>query len=214
MIALLASAAVPSRATTVAARLAELGPARARLAERFAAAEVTYPPTAVTLVALKAEEVLEVHVKTPEGSWPIATTYPILALGPFPGPKLRQGDCRTPEGLYRLTLLNPDSKYHLSVMIDYPNAEDRAQAALEGRDDLGGDIVIHGHKISAGCLAMGDDAIEELFVLIADVGLLACDLVIAPRDLRRDPVGPGDDHLPAWLRERYGRIGARLGALR
>lgn len=213
VVVLLLGAAVPSMATTVTARLAELAPARDRLVARFAAAEIAYPPTAVTLVALKSERVLEVQVKERQGTWHAVVTFPILALGPQIGPKLCQGDGRTPEGIYRLTALNPDSKFHLSLMIDYPSAEDRAQAVLDGRDHLGGDIVIHGEDVSAGCIAIGNDAVEELFILVADVGLPACDIIVAPRDLRQQPLGTTDEVLPEWVRNRYRQMARRLAGV-
>lgn len=66
-------------------------------------------------------------------------SYPV-ALGFAPeGDKERQGDGRTPEGIYRIDRRNEASAYHLSIGIDYPNADDRARAAAGGYDP-GGDI--------------------------------------------------------------------------
>ena len=76
-----------------------------------------------------------------------------------------------PEGVYAIEAFNSNSRFHLSLKLDYPNAVDRQQAALEGRDQLGGDIFLHGKDVSVGCLAMGDAAIEELFVLVARTGI-------------------------------------------
>src|SRR5204863_8498878 len=61
------------------------------------------------------------------------------------------------EGIYPIESLNPNSRFHLSLRIGYPNAFDRAQAAKEKRTNLGGDIMIHGNSVSIGCLAMGED---------------------------------------------------------
>jgi murein L,D-transpeptidase YafK len=67
-----------------------------------------------------------------------------IALGLMPeGPKEREGDFRTPEGRYFLETKNPNSDYFLSVLISYPNDQDRARARAQGIDP-GGQIMIHG----------------------------------------------------------------------
>ena len=100
-----------------------------------------------------------------------------------------------PEGVYRLTHLNPASSYHLSIRVDYPNAFDRARGAEDGRANLGGDIYIHGKAVSIGCLAIGDDNIEELFTLVADTGLANARIVLAPGRSVDVPAGA-----PPWTR--------------
>jgi murein L,D-transpeptidase YafK len=101
------------------------------------------------------------------------------------GPKLREGDRQVPEGVYRIASLNPNSRFHLSMEVNYPNDFDRAMAAKDGRVNLGGQIFIHGGTASIGCLAMGDAVIERLFVLVARVGRENVRVVIAPGE----PVG-------------------------
>lgn len=108
-------------------------------------------------------------------------TYKV-ALGPNAvGRKEREGDGRTPEGLYSVVGHNPRSAFHLSLRISYPNAEDRARAAKLGVSP-GGDIMIHGlpagyawvghghtlHDWTAGCIAVTNDEIEEIYHAIAD----------------------------------------------
>lgn len=101
-------------------------------------------------------------------------TYEI-ALGFSPdGDKVRQGDGKTPEGTFTINRRNPQSSYHLSLGIDYPQADDRNRAAADGVDP-GGDIFIHGQpnglgKLAtissdwtAGCIAVSDFEIEELW---------------------------------------------------
>jgi murein L,D-transpeptidase YafK len=138
---------------------------------------------------------------------------PILAASGLPGPKLRQGDGQVPEGIYAVPALNPNSRFHLSIMLDYPNAYDVAVAEAEGRTDLGGEIFIHGGAASIGCLAIGDDAIERLFVLVADVGIENVAVIVAPHDPRGgiglDPVAG----LP-FTAGLYGQIEAALAAFR
>ncbi len=198
---------MPDARPTTASRLAQYGDAaRARLAPHIAGAGVAYPPPALTLVAIKDEQRLEVWARA-EGGPRWIRDYPVLAASGLAGPKLREGDGQVPEGLYRIDWLNPNSRYHLSMHLDYPNAWDRAHA--EGRADLGGDIMIHGDAVSIGCLAMGDPAIEELFVLVADTGLDHIDVIVAPTDLRTHAAAvPGD--APAWTAELYEAIAAAL----
>ncbi|WBU55998.1 L,D-transpeptidase family protein [Paracoccus sediminicola] len=98
-----------------------------------------------------------------------------IGLGFAPeGDKERQGDGRTPEGVFRVDRLNDRSKYHLSIGLDYPLPEDRARAAAGGYDP-GGDIFIHGqpnqiekgYRVpgdwTAGCIAIDNHQIAELF---------------------------------------------------
>ena len=66
-----------------------------------------------------------------------------LGFAPI-GDKFFEGDGRTPEGNYFIDRRNPNSKFHLSLGISYPNAKDRAEAAALGKPP-GGDIFIHGH---------------------------------------------------------------------
>jgi murein L,D-transpeptidase YafK len=198
---------------TVGSRVAEHGPAaRSRLAPAFTRAGVAYPPRAVTLVGLKREARLEVYAGSRRGAEAFVTSFPILAASGGPGPKLREGDLQVPEGVYGIESLNPNSRYHLALRVNYPNAMDRRRGAADGRRRLGGDIMIHGNAVSIGCLAMGDAVAEELFVLAADTGLPGVRVVLAPHDLRREaaPAGPG---LPAWASSLYADIGSALAAL-
>jgi murein L,D-transpeptidase YafK len=65
-----------------------------------------------------------------------------LGLAPV-GPKQREGDYRTPEGVYHVETRNPSSDYFLSIKVSYPDAADRARAQAKGVDP-GGQIMIHG----------------------------------------------------------------------
>jgi murein L,D-transpeptidase YafK len=125
---------------------------------------------------------------------------------------LRQGDKQVPEGIYRIDGLNPNSHYHLSMKINYPNEFDLFHAWQEGRTKPGSDIFIHGSAVSIGCLAMGDEAIEELFVLAAQVGVENIKVVIAPRDPRLYPL-EADANLPEWTTELYSVISREIKAL-
>jgi len=195
---------------TVAEAVAEYGLlATQRLAVRFEAAGLRYPPSEVALVGLKAERRLELWA--PEGdAWRHVADYEITAASGVAGPKLREGDHQVPEGIYRIVGLNPNSRYHLSMKLDYPNAFDRRHAARDGRAHPGSDIFIHGKAVSVGCLAVGDEAIEELFVLAATIGKGNVTVVIAPFDDRRTPLLPAPEGLPSWTPELYRLIGESL----
>jgi murein L,D-transpeptidase YafK len=78
------------------------------------------------------------------------------------GPKRMEGDYQVPEGFYHINEFNPNSNYHLSLGINYPNASDRI---LSNTDRPGGSIYIHGNCVSTGCIAISDEPIEELYVL-------------------------------------------------
>jgi hypothetical protein len=203
-----------SKPRTIAERVQQYGArARARLAPHFQRAQVAYPPNRVTLVGLKAERRLELYAAGAMGAYHFICSYPILAASGGPGPKLREGDKQVPEGVYPIELLNPNSRFHLALRVGYPNSFDRAQAAKEGRTELGGDIMIHGSSVSVGCLAMGDKAAEDLFVLAADTGLSNISVVLAPVDFRTGAAAPKGAKVPDWAAPLYSEIRARLAEL-
>lgn len=196
---------------TVADRLTEYGEvARARLKPHFERAKVSYPPKELVFVGLKQEKVLEIYAKQGTNGFKFICAYPVLAASGVAGPKLREGDRQVPEGIYGIEWLNPNSSYHLSMRIGYPNAFDREQAAKENRTKLGGDIMIHGDARSVGCLAMGDPASEDFFVLAADAGIENITVVLSPVDFREGKAVPQDAKLTEWSAALYETIRARL----
>ncbi len=180
--------------------------------EAFARAGLDYPPADVRLVAIKAERRLDVHARNPGGGWATVRSYPIPGQSGDLGPKLREGDRQVPEGIYPIESLNPRSRHHVALRLGYPNPFDREQATRDGRTRLGGDIMIHGGSASVGCLAMGDPAAEDLFVLAWDTGIHRVAAVIAPVDLRREPL-PTDPDLPAWTQDLYDTLRTALAEL-
>ncbi len=105
-------------------------------------------------------------------------TYAIdLGFAPI-GPKSREGDGRTPEGIFRINRRNENSKFHLSLGLDYPQAPHRNAAKAAGVS-AGGDIMIHGQPNlmpagmrmprdwTAGCIAVSNDEIKELFAAVS-----------------------------------------------
>ena len=111
-----------------------------------------------------------------------------------------------------IVYVNPNSVAHLSLALSYPNDYDLARAAEDGRDALGGDIMIHGGSTSSGCLAMGDEAAEELFVLAADAGWERAVVVLSPVDFRRSILPVDYRAQPAWVEDLYARLQAELQA--
>lgn len=105
--------------------------------------------------------------------------YGGIQFGDAPdGHKRFEGDERTPEGRYAIDYRNPQSSYHLSLHISYPNAADRAYATASGRSP-GGEIFIHGQPNGLGsgrmpgdwtdgCIALANAEIEELWRLVPD----------------------------------------------
>lgn len=116
----------------------------------------------IYLRAFKTEKVLEIWGKNSSDSiYKIIREIPICEISGDIGPKRRSRDLQVPEGFYRISELNPYSKYYLSMKINYPNASDSIRG-VRGR--LGNLIYIHGQCISSGCIAITDDKIKELFV--------------------------------------------------
>lgn len=125
-------------------------------------AGVPYPPRQLFLRGFKQEKELEVWGGAKGEPLRLIKTYPVLAASGKPGPKRREGDRQVPEGFYRVLIFNPQSTYHLSLGLDYPNASDRVRSDVTAP---GSDIYIHGSNASIGCLALGDLAIEEVYLL-------------------------------------------------
>lgn len=181
----------------------------ARLQPRFQFADVEWPPREISLVVLKDTRLMELWARQ-DGVWRHIKDYRVKGMSGGKGPKLREGDYQVPEGLYRIDLLNPNSAYHLSMRLNYPNRFDREMAAIEGREDLGGNIFIHGYDVSRGCLAMGNRAVEELFVLAAMLEESDIPVLISPRDFRFRPQLAVSEEDPAWIDRLNRRIARAL----
>jgi murein L,D-transpeptidase YafK len=110
----------------------------------------------------------------------VLKTYRV-ALGRNPiGAKEEEGDMKTPEGVYKIDYRNPKSDYHLALHVSYPSDEDNARAAQRGVN-AGFDIMIHGlpnghgstdfhprTDWTAGCIAVTDSEIEEIYRVTPD----------------------------------------------
>ncbi|HZP11183.1 MAG TPA: L,D-transpeptidase family protein [Nevskiaceae bacterium] len=188
-------------------RVQQVGPrVEARLRPSFVTAGVAYPPHELAYLAFKDTGALQVYARdTAESPWTFIASYAVHAASGHLGPKLLEGDSQVPEGIYSIALLNPNSRYHLSLRVSYPNDFDRQMALADGRTRLGGDIMIHGDHRSIGCLAMGNDAAEDLFVLAALAATQPPIVIISPTDFRAGAPTtlPGD---PSWIGALYAQI--------
>jgi hypothetical protein len=186
--------AAPSAARTVADVVTTHGDdVAARFRAPLERAGHAWPPRQLRVLAFKHERRLEVWAGD-EGRAPVLlATYPFTAMSGRLGPKARQGDLQIPEGVYGLPVLNPNSSYHLSIRVDYPNADDVARSEIPRRQ-MGGDIYVHGEAVTIGCIPIGNPAIEELFTLAALVPAHRRGIVISPVDFRTGV--PDDVTLP------------------
>jgi murein L,D-transpeptidase YafK len=109
----------------------------------------------------KQESELEIWKEDKTGRFALLKTYPICRWSGDLGPKIKQGDRQAPEGFYTITpgLMNPNSNYYLAINTGFPNAYDRAN----GR--TGAFLMIHGDCSSAGCYAMTDEQVAEIYAL-------------------------------------------------
>lgn len=162
---------------------------RLELKRLFRERGIAYPAAEIFMRVIKREHVLEMWVRpVGQDSFMLLKTYDICALSDKPGPKRVKGDLQTPEGLYYINDFNPQSDYHLSLRVNYPNESDRILGADRS---LGGDIFIHGGCKTAGCMAVTNDNIKEIYWLAVearDHGQLRIPVHIFPARLTNEAV--------------------------
>lgn len=135
------------------------------LRRQFLKAGLEWPVKQMYIRSFKYDSQLEVWVRGDKHEpFKLFKTYKVCALAGSLGPKRMEGDYQVPEGFYYINQFNPQSNYHLSLGINYPNASDRVLS-----DSLrpGGDIMIHGSCITVGCIPIQNPQIEELYILAA-----------------------------------------------
>ena len=131
----------------------------------------TYEGPAVTRVVVFKEERI-MHLL--HGDRVLKSVPVDLGFAPA-GHKAFEGDGRTPEGRYRIDRRNPNSDYHLSIGISYPNEADVARARMSGKSP-GGDIFIHGTPRAKrgapdwtwGCIAVSNREMEDIYAMVRD----------------------------------------------
>lgn len=196
---------------TIAERLAEYEPrVTANLQPLFTEQNVLYPPKTAILLFIKSKKTLSLFAPDVNNKMKLLKVYSVLAVSDKSGPKLSDGDNQVPEGIYSIDNINPNSAFHLSLHINYPNEEDKKRANEEGRTNLGSDIMIQGSKYSVGCIALNDSDIEELFVLAAKSNYKNWQVILSPADFRVGETPKPPRKPVKWLPELYKTIAASM----
>lgn len=137
------------------------------VAHQFKRKGLVWPPENMYLRSFKFDKELEVWVQAKAGSpYQLFKTYKVCMQSGSMGPKRVEGDYQVPEGFYYINEFNPNSAYHLSLGLNYPNASDRI---LSDERRPGSAIYVHGNCVSTGCIPIRDEGIEELYVLSSQV---------------------------------------------
>lgn len=115
----------------------------------------------VYIQVFKQEHSLELYVKQ-DGMFKLANIYNICTFSGGLGPKVRMGDNKSPEGFYSadMSQMQPNSNYYKAINIGFPNAYDRANGYT------GKFLMIHGSCVSAGCYAMTNAYIKEIYSFV------------------------------------------------
>ncbi len=168
-------------------------------------------PKEIILAAFKEERILQVFSKDYNGI-KLIKEYPFTAFSGELGPKLKEGDKQIPEGVYEVEYLNPNSSYYLSIKVSYPNEFDKSKTEFTNISDMGGDIFIHGKSTTIGCIPIGDEAIEEVFVMTQKAINNKIKVIISPRDFRVNSEYPKIKVID-WEDELYEKINNEIKAL-
>jgi murein L,D-transpeptidase YafK len=133
-----------------------------QLKQQFERAALSWPAKQLYIRSFKQDGELEIWVRN-EMSEPfrLFKIYNVCALSGKLGPKRKEGDLQVPEGFYHINEFNPNSDYHFSLGINYPNQSDLFFADAKP----GGEIYIHGKCATVGCIPILNNPIEELYVL-------------------------------------------------
>ena len=201
----------PQEKHTIRSRLQQFGALVAtRLVPQFEQAGVKFPPVAISLLVFKDCQQVQLYAKHQQGAWTKVRTFDLQGFSGCLGPKLQEGDKQIPEGIYHIELLNPNSRFHVALRLNYPNSFDLRMAQVDARTNLGGDIMIHGSDQSIGCLAVGDSIAEELFALASWIGKDNIKVVISPTDFRYAEEITIDQELPDWVPLLYQELKSEL----
>ena len=156
-----------------------------------------YSPILIRI--FKEENTLEVWKRKRTGRFALLKSYEICKWSGKLGPKFKEGDRQAPEGFYAIypAQMNPNSNYHLSFNLGFPNPYDRAH----GR--TGSHLMVHGACSSRGCYAMEDAQIQEIYSLARDsfkggqraFQVQAFPFRMTPENMARHT---GNTHMPFW----------------
>ena len=133
------------------------------LKNQFEKQNLSWPPQGLYIRSFKYDRELEVWVQSKAGeAYRLFKSYKVCMQSGSTGPKRMEGDYQVPEGFYYINEFNPNSNYHLSLGLNYPNGADKI---LSDVHRPGSAIYIHGNCVSTGCIPIKDDGIEELYML-------------------------------------------------
>lgn len=167
------------------------------LRKQFAEKNLAWPAKYMYIRSFKYDSKLEVWVKgTQKEQYKLFKTYKVCALAGTLGPKRMEGDYQVPEGFYHINEFNPNSQYHVSLGLNYPNMADRI---LSDSMQPGGAIYIHGSCVTVGCIPITNPQIEELYILAAFAKSQGQDFIpvhIFPIDFKNEK---SEDYLKKYL---------------
>jgi len=133
------------------------------LKKEFEKKGLAYPAKYIFIRSFKLDSEMEIWVKNNVAdTFRLFKSYRVCTLSGKMGPKRKEGDRQVPEGFYYINDFNPNSNYHLSLGINYPNFSDKI---LSDPKKPGGEIYIHGSCITIGCIPLTDEFINEVYIL-------------------------------------------------
>ena len=135
--------------------------------KQFEKQNLVWPPAEMYVRSFKYDRQLEIWVKgDSKEAFKLFKIYKVCMQSGTMGPKRMEGDYQVPEGFYYINEFNPNSAYHLSLGLNYPNSSDRI---LSDVSRPGGNIYIHGNCVSTGCIPLMDLPMEEVFIIASAV---------------------------------------------
>jgi murein L,D-transpeptidase YafK len=133
------------------------------LKKQFEALGLQWPARQIYIRSFKYDSQLEVWVRNNANEpFKLFKTYSVCALAGTLGPKRMEGDYQVPEGFYYINAFKPNSAYHMSLGLNYPNESDKI---ISQGTNPGGGIYIHGSCVTVGCIPIQDYQIEEVYIL-------------------------------------------------
>jgi murein L,D-transpeptidase YafK len=132
----------------------------------FTQKKISYQGFHLLIRAFKKEQLLEVWIKEKNrDAFQLLHIYAFCASSGSLGPKRKEGDYQIPEGVYHINHFNPQSNFHLSLGVSYPNASDKIRSDPK---HPGGAIYVHGNCVTVGCIPITDEKIRELYILAVE----------------------------------------------
>ena len=171
---------------------------------QFERKNLIWPPAEMYVRSFKYDRQLEVWVKGKKSDpFQLFKTYSVCQVSGTTGPKRMEGDYQVPEGFYHIDEFNPNSAFHLSLGLSYPNASDKL---LSDQRSPGSAIYIHGNCVSTGCIPITDVPIEELYIIASFVKSKGQEFIPVHVFPIRYSVKKSTDYLANVLKENPGLV--------